>query len=94
MLANLLDDDSNSSMAILRSFTVYHREARSKARMHGPKQLLRWAKSIATDHGHFDLLSVILLITEVILLACIIKFVPCELEVVMIFVPDQNDYSL
>lgn len=61
-------------IAVLRPFTSV---------MHPTSLLFRWTKSIATDHGYFDLVSVFLLIAEVIILACIIIFVPCELDVIL-----------
>lgn len=41
--------------------------------------LCEWTKSVATDHKHFDVVALFLLIAEFIILTCIIVFIPCEL---------------
>lgn len=42
-------------------------------------ELCERIKSVVTDHRHFDVFAMSLLIAEVAILTCIIKFVPCEL---------------
>jgi hypothetical protein len=45
--------------------------------------LCKWVKSMAIDPDLFKVVSMFLLISEVIILACIIRFVPCELGLLL-----------